>query len=158
MMDPLSTVGAAASIITILETTQSIFVQLVGLTRAVYQYSEKSEKIIRQCTFDTDTINAISETIKRNSHLFQDETERSSLEQVLFRLQLDLLIIKAHIEPFRQLSIVRRLSFALQEQALSELDRDVFNWSQRLYIRFSFLLFRVQAELYKNRTGPSALR
>ncbi|EXK78377.1 hypothetical protein FOQG_16942 [Fusarium oxysporum f. sp. raphani 54005] len=157
-MDPLTTVGAAASIITILETTQSIFVQLVGLTRDVYQYSEKSEKIIRQCTFDTDTINAISETIKRNPNLFQDETELSSLQQVLFRLQLDLLTIKARLEPFRQPSIMRRLSFALQEQALSELDRDVFNWSQRLYIRFSFLLFRIQTELYQNGAGPSTLR
>ncbi|KAF4331965.1 hypothetical protein FBEOM_14250 [Fusarium beomiforme] len=157
-MDPLSTVGAAASIITILETTQSIFVQIIDLTRAVYQYSEKSEKVIRQCTFDTNTINAISDTIKRNPYLFQDETERSGLGQVLFRLQLDLLTIKARIESFRQPSLVRRLSFALQEQALSELDRDVFNWSQRLYIRFSFLLFRIQAELYGNGSGPSRLR
>jgi hypothetical protein len=157
-MDPLTTVGAAASIITILETTQSIFIQIVNITRAVYQASEKSKKVIQQCTFDAETITAISETIKRNPHLFQDETERSSLEQVLFRLQVDLLAIKARIEPFQQPSFVRRFSFAFQEQALSELDRDLFNWSQRLYIRFSFLLFRIQAELYEHGTGPSSLR
>jgi hypothetical protein len=157
-MDPFSTVGAAASIVTILETTRVIFVQLVDVTRAVYKYSEKSAKVIRQCTFDTDTIDAISDTIKRNPHLFQDETERNSLEQVLYHLQLDLLTIKARIEPLRQVSLIRRLSFALQEKALVELDRDVFNWSQRLYIRFSFILFRIQAELYENGTGPSRLR
>ncbi|KAH8710164.1 hypothetical protein GQ44DRAFT_714494 [Phaeosphaeriaceae sp. PMI808] len=157
-MDPFTAVGAAASILTILEATRAVFTQIIGITRTVYKYSEKSEKVIRQCTFDADTIHAIAETIKRKPHLFQDEAEWNSLEQVLYHLQSDLLKIKARIEPLRQDSIVRRLNFALREKTLSDLDHDVFNWSQRLYIRFSFLLLRLQTELYENGTAPSSLR
>ncbi|PNP61707.1 hypothetical protein FNYG_13568 [Fusarium nygamai] len=155
-MDPLATLGAAASIITVLETTAKVFDQIIQVSKSIVQYSEQTSRIASLCNFDADTLRTLIHVFRTSPNLVCDDVERTSLARVFYELQIDVFKIKVQLEQFREDSALNRLIWGLGlEKRLIKLETELFQWSQRLYIRFSLLLSSLQGVLSSNNTPPA---
>jgi hypothetical protein len=153
-MAALEGLGAASSIITILETSITVFRAIVNIASSLAQYSEKTSTIIQQCNFDVGTLKNIIDIFNASPSLLHDETDRKCAEEVFYQLQVNLFRTKARLEPYQEATLINRLLWGVAfEKIAIEIERDLFQWSQRLYMRLSILI-SLQGPLDTPSTSP----
>jgi hypothetical protein len=154
-MAALEGLGAASGIITILETSVTVFRTIVNIASSLAQYSEKTSAIIQQCNFDASTLKNIIDIFNANPSLLHDEADRKGAEEVFYQLQISLFKTKARLEPYQEGTLINRLLWSVAvEKIATEVERDLFQWSQRLYMRLSILISQLQGLLASPNTSP----
>ncbi|KAH8598636.1 hypothetical protein B0O99DRAFT_684025 [Bisporella sp. PMI_857] len=157
-MASLAALGAVSSVITVLETTLKVFDRITQIVSRISQFKSQSQSIIRQCQFDSGTLKIIIGILKANPQVFESTHEADGLANVFYELQIQLFKTKAQVEAYEEDSGFRRVAWGLSgANALEDVERDLFRWSQRLYIRFSVIISRFQGLMTTGSKGSTTL-
>lgn len=123
----LNALGAAASVLTVLDASIKTFTAIVDIASSLVQYTEKTSTVIRQCQFDSETLENLISIFKTNPSLLANEKERESTERVFDQLLISLLKIKARLEPYKISTLLNRVMWTVtMEKVAIELEQDLF--------------------------------
>ena len=147
--------GAAASIIAILETTIRTIDRILQVSEAAHGFPERAKLVFRKCQFDSNSIRHLIALLRQENIGWESDADTAEVEGTFDYLLEQLQMTGLQVDRWAEDTPYQRLKWGLRgEKRLNEVEKELFMWSQRLHIRFAGLVSHIDGGL--NRADPDA--